>query len=394
MKKRSVKLPPRDMPLWNTEGMLWDKVVNTHIGHHRFDGSSKDYWSYLRAVESLVAPLQFQGQSRVGLTSSVKIPPILLQQVNIRYWLRQCQESRYYLLNSDVVDALHSTDLTWIDAEAFASIPDAFGIIIEEPSDSFGIFASSPTGDWHAVSDLLLLRVKDLDNRERICDNLKVDSSDPSNQVFYWVAGSRDGLVEGRGSMNWGLFCVGENMKLDHLLDGLERFSKEMAARESEIVPAKLRVEASRKSSLQSLANDMSQTMEAMHYDYTEGQDKQRTSMLSCVEFLAKAVLMANCEWFEKAAIAVPPPGVKALPHKARQLWEDYGHRYRVTLPPADSNESTAQGHPLRDGERHGPIRHWVHGFFRSQPFGVGRTGRKIMWIRGFWRGKLAFQQR
>lgn len=109
--------------------------------------------------------------------------------------------------------------------------------------------------------------------------------------------------------------------------------------------------------------------------------DEQAASLAVCEEFLIKFVLLYNCEWFQGRAVPLPPPGVKAMPHKSAQLWMDWGKRYKVILPPPEQVQDAPEDENDQDHERRHPVRHWVRGFFRSQPYGPGRTLRKVLWI-------------
>ena len=143
--KPPQNLPAPDAPLWNSVAFgAWDRLMEKHGKSCRYDGTHADYWSYLRWLETNVfSSMNGNGAAcRVGPDSSVRIPALLLQSVNARYFLRQAGEPAYYVLTPDTIDALQSTELQWIDAEAFARIPDAMGLILPEPGNSLTLYAN------------------------------------------------------------------------------------------------------------------------------------------------------------------------------------------------------------------------------------------------------------
>ena len=100
------------------------------------------------------------------------------------------------------------------------------------------------------------------------------------------------------------------------------------------------------------------------------------------LRFLMRFVLLANSEGFDKLCKPLPPPGLKPgrTSGKAREiharLYERWGKRFEVAAP------------KLAEHERQSPLRHYVHWFFRNQPYGQGRALRRIVWVHPFWRGK------
>jgi hypothetical protein len=86
----------------------------------------------------------------------------------------------------------------------------------------------------------------------------------------------------------------------------------------------------------------------------------------------------------------MPIPGIKPgkTSKKALEIHEKlrykWGNRYKIDVPAPETDEIHEE---MPSGSHKTPIRHWVEGFFRQQPYGPGRSLRKIRWIRGFWRG-------
>lgn len=393
----SPSRPHSGIPLWHTEGFgRWDLVTSRAPWPKpcRFDGSSQDYWEFLRRAERLAAPLSGGARTRVGYESNIGIAPSIFVSANVSYWLRAAKDAAFYMLDEGVVEAIASTRLTWVDAEAFATLPDAFGILIEQPGPGLQLYSSSPDGDWHDVSDILLLRVKDPDNRARLCDNLRVDPADPAIQIFTWIAGSLHG---DRGSLNWGVFHVSGDMRLNQLSDGLEDLLARLTRQAQVVGPVRVEEPKRAKQSTRDFVREVNALNESVLRDYTEGADQQRASMANLVNFLAKVVLLSNCDWFKPLLEKVPPPGARAMPHKARKLWDLYGNRMRVHLPaPDDEGDGGAADAGGEDAAHHGhrsPVRHRVEGFFRNQPYGTGRTLRKVIWIQPFWRGRTIVGQ-
>jgi len=381
------------IPLWNTAAFgLWDVQTAQKPWHGpcKFDGTSEDYWTYLRRAETICSPFAGPTKTRVGKTASIHIPTQLFQPVFVRYWLRAAKTSEFHLLPQDVATAIHGTRLTWIDAEAFAALPDAMGIMLEAPGPEFQLYSHGPTGDWHDVRDLLLLKIKDPDTRARVLDNLKLDPEDESSQLFTWIAGARE---QGSGALNWGVFHVSKNMKLTHLAEGLDdlldRLQHQAERYEFTVAPE----EVGPRPTARDFIRKLNQIGKDSQRDFTEGHDEQRRSLASCMNFLAKFVLISNCEWFKPGLEQVLPTGLRARPHQARKLWALYGKRFRVHLPPPDQTE-VAEDAPQEAaegpaGHRKSPVRHFVPGFLRSQPYGPGRSLRKIIWVLPFWRGKI-----
>lgn len=382
MKKLDKSMfPLPGAPLWNAEAFdQWDKVVERVAHRPKFDGSREDYWRYLQALEEILSGHMGGATTRVGGVTTIRLHPAVFQQANVRYWLRQTRDAPFYLIGTEALAAFLHTDLTWIDAEAFAGLPDVTGIIIEHPSDAFRLFAN---GSWLKVSDLLLVRVRDIDNRARICDNLGVDPADQSISVYQWYAGSRDNMESGIGGLNWGVFSIRENMRLDEMLSGLEEHVRAIAEREGRLSIAS---DTSPVKRGEELARSMNSVLAGIMADYTSGREQQQVSLLTCVEFIAKVVLLSNCDWFKSMATLEPPPGARAMPHKARKLWDLYGQRFRVQLPHEDHESQVEEG---SGSDRKSPYRHQVRGFIRSQPYGPMRSMRKVIWIRPYWRGRL-----
>lgn len=381
-------------PIWNREPFtFWDQATASKpfTKPCRFNGSSEDYWDWLKRIESLCGASP-AATTRVGLTSHIQIPGTLFVQAFTRYWLKAANNAVFYMIPEEIADAIHGTHLTWVDADVFANLPDAMGILLESPGPGFQIY-SSGQGDspWHDVTDLLLLRVKDPDSRARIADNLNIDPETPNLQLFFWIAGTTgNGKV---GSMNWGVFHVDKNMRLNHLGAGLEGVLDKLRAQAEHLVQQQAFLEPLRgKQTERDVIKALNKTVSDSQRDLLEGGEAQKASLANCMNFLAKFVIISNCDWFKGLLERVPPPGVRAMPHKARKLWEQYGERLRVHLPdgPDTAEEEAAReaedGHT---GHRKSPVRHFVPGFLRNQPYGPGRALRRIVWVRPFWRGEI-----
>jgi hypothetical protein len=65
---------------------------------------------------------------------------------------------------------------------------------------------------------------------------------------------------------------------------------------------------------------------------------------------------------------------------RQREFWHPnvIGEHYRVRYEGSTN------------GTHASPRIHWVRGFYRNQPFGLGRSDRRLVWIEPFMRGSAA----
>jgi len=216
-----------EQPAINVKDFHFERIAKGCV----FDGSSSDYWAYLRAIEDGFIRAGSKMATRVGPDSAVRIPVTNLIHANARYWRLQNRDMPFYLLDHQVRDAILNTDLTWVDADAFTLLPDAIGIVIHPVHDDFSLFHTQSSGDRHPVSDLLLFRVKDPENRARLCGHHGVDPGEPNLQMFFWIAFSRGNWTPGAGGINFGSFPITQNAKLSDFSAQTARIVEEDAAR-------------------------------------------------------------------------------------------------------------------------------------------------------------------
>lgn len=375
-----------ERPAINSPHICWDEIASKIANKKlRFDGSREDYWTYLHALEETFVRAGTGLATKIGLDSYVRVPPVYAQYMNVRYWRRQHQDMPFYILDHAVRDALLNTDVGWIDAEAFLNLPDALGIVLNPVHEALSLFRTGGINDYHPISDFLLFRVTDPEHRTRLAQHHGKDPEDPGLQIFYWMAMSRENWAEGAGGMNFGSFPITSNVKLSDFSKSLDGVCRASAARQLAFGEPTIK---NQDPELEDLINESNRVHRDAMQDLIR-VDEQAASLAVCEEFLIKFVLLYNCEWFQGRAVPLPPPGVKAMPHKSAQLWMDWGKRYKVILPPPEQVQDAPEDENDQDHERRHPVRHWVRGFFRSQPYGPGRTLRKVLWIAPFWRGKV-----
>jgi hypothetical protein len=381
-----VKLNPLhpESSIYLADHFRFDKLMDKTAGV-RWDGSHADLMRYLHRLEKLFEPITTMS-SYYGVETTVRLAPLHLQMGLTSYRIREHAQSPIYILDHEVCAALDQTNLTWIDAQSFAHLPQCFSIVVSEPSDKLTLFHTEADGKecWLPVSDYIVWRIHDPDQRARLAESHNIlNSDDPSIQMFAWVGTSRQDYVNGSTASNWGSFVIGDNVKLDDLSRGLEATMKrvaEMAIAQGEmprlVVPEDASDDYREFLARQDIEN------KGFLEDFRHS-DAQGASLVVSSAFIAKFVLLHSCEWFKGHCVPLHPPGLKAMPHKAVMMKLAWGNRLKVVLPPCEMS----QDDELTDHERKSPSRHWVPGFFRQQPYGPNRTLRRTQWIRSFWRG-------
>ena len=292
-----------------------------------------------------------------------------------------------YFPTPELVDALVGTELRWIDAEVFKTLPDAFTIRMPTPNQ-FRILM----GDgWHSFDDVILMRAKVPFMKRHLFHSHGEADPDPSWEAFYWLGQSRSELAEGIQNTVFGSFIIKENTKLEDLLQCLELWSRG--------TDDTLRVELAKNHAVDTLdrtAKFGTTEFQRTNAEYFKSALESRINYseegyqtyMEALKFIIKFAILMNTEQFCTQIQPIPgqkPGKISKKAHEIRQklLWK-WGKRYKVVLPRVENPENEPEN---LGGTHKTPIKHWVMGFFRNQVYGPGRSLRKIKWIPGFWRG-------
>lgn len=389
-----LKIPeiPADQSIFGSPlYQIWLRFAREVHPALRCDGSSSDYQAYLRAVE-IFAASSIRTDLAVHITRkiSLSVPPPHVHEVLFAYTY-EATGRRCYHLTPEFAQALHHTDLRWVEAAPFRSLPDGFALQI--PSEA-GVLVYGD-GEWHPVTDIFVERMTDPDRIEFAHETFP--DCPPDTQFFSWEAVSRAKIKEQVLYRNWGVFPIGEDMKLDTMMGGLEEWGQRTAESTSKLPDTAATVTPRQPNEgARQLAEYAQWTTSEFLKDTREHFSEHSIGCLSSVAFIAKWVLFTGTEGFDKAVSRRMPPGFKQKPKaskKAKAIQDRFlaawGHQFRVTLPPPDEQGEQEPSEPGR-GAHASPVRHLVRGFFRNQAYGAGHTLRRLIWVQPFWRGKFA----
>lgn len=375
---------PDDIPIFASHAYdTWIALASSANPALRFDGSQHDFEDYLKTL-SWVLEQSLQSGMTVFVTKDIglSVPPTHAQEVVFAYTYRTTGR-RCYHLSKELADALLETDLGWIEAQAFRDLPDGFALLIP-PMPGLSVYGDN---GWHPITDIFVERIRDEGRLALQRENFPGLPADA--QFFCWEAISRNKLrSEGALFRNWGAFPVSEDMRLDTLMAGLERWSIE-SVEHTRSIPLEVASASPKAPFHSSLADYMTRTTSGFLNEAREHLGEQTEGCLQSISFIAKWVLFSATNGFKQAVSRRMPPGFKAKPKtskKAKAIQDrvlaNWGHQFRVSLPPQEPSEEQAAG------AHASPVRHRVRGFFRNQPYGSGRALRKLIWIQPFWRGK------
>jgi len=292
-----------------------------------------------------------------------------------------------YFPTPELVSALRETDLKWVDADIFKHLPDAFTIRFPVANQ----FKMLLGDGWYSMDDFMLIRAKIPMERQHLFERHGEPNPNPDWEAFYWLAQSRLELTDDLQNSVYGSFIIKENTKLEDLMKSLEVWSRDTDARLKEDLSsgqmqAHLAEVAAHGTTMfqRDNAEFFRVSMES-RFNYA---DEGYKTYIENLTFVIKFAMLMNSEQFVTTNLPVPgyKPGKvskKAAEIRAKLLWK-WGKRLKVDLPKPDP----AEQHEGRHSETHkSPVRHWVRGFFRQQPYGPGRNSRKVIWVQPFWRG-------
>lgn len=374
----------------------FDLAILPSISNVQFSGTQPDYDAFIFQVEKALSPLS-TASSLFGLTETGEeihrhIHPMYLVMAQNAYRVHHAPDAPVYILDHAVRDALLNTDLTWVNYDALAALPNAISLVLTPTTDNLTLFhTENGQEQWLPISDFALWRVTDIRHRRSLARSLgkPVDlADDPDTLIFGWMASSRDLYCKGTIPTNWGSFIVQENVKLDDVCKGMQavmaRIAEDCLAFAEEGAPE---IPSDPSPEFLDLLKENEKAIKAYREDMRHGE-AQGASLANSLSFLIKFVLLHHCDWFQEHLRSLPIPGIKSFPHKARRLRVQYGARFRVTLPDSFATREDDGG----EGHKASPRRHWVRGFFREQPYGEGRKKRRTIWIHPFWRGTDPFK--
>lgn len=292
-----------------------------------------------------------------------------------------------YFPTPALIEALQGTELRWIDAEVFSHLPNAFTIRFPV-KDQFRMLM----GDgWHSMDDFLLMRAVSPLKRKHIFMCHGESNPEPDWEAWYWLSQSRSEVAKGLQNTTYGSFIIKENTKLSDLMTYIENWSRQ--------TDDKLREKVTGEGLTKMLSNvqatgdsrfrrDNAEYFKAAVESRINYSEEGYKTYLDALKFVLKFAILMNTEQFSPQNMPVPgtKPGKiskKAAEIRQKMLWK-WGKRYKIDVPRHENPENEPEN---ADSHHKTPVRHWVMGFFRNQPYGVGRSLRKIKWIPGFWRG-------
>jgi len=292
-----------------------------------------------------------------------------------------------YFPTPELVEALVGTELKWVDAEVFRHLPDAFTIRFPV-KDQFKMLL----GDgWHSLDDFMLMRAKTPALRKHIMWCHGENDPNPEWEAWYWLSQSRSELDKGLQNSTYGSFIIKENTKLEDLMNYINTWSRGTDEKLRKLVSTSEAMEQ-----LDDVAAHGGTRFQRDNAEYFKSAIKSRMeyseegyqTYIDSLKFVIKFAILMNTEQFLAKNLPIPgtKPGKiskKAAEIHQKLLWK-WGKRYKVELPRHENPENEPEN---QGGTHKSPLKHWVMGFFRNQPYGPGRSLRKIKWIPGFWRG-------
>jgi hypothetical protein len=353
----------------------------------KWDNTTEDMHYWFRLCETLHSGA-YAGVNAVINNEVYKIDHTNLAICQTTYAIvAESDQFACYFPTAELVDALQGTRLEWVDLDIFKKLPDAWSLRFPTPNQ----FRMLLGDGWHSVDDILLYRAKSPGLRNHIFTVHGESAPEPEWEAYWWISQSRDECHTGYQNSSYGSFILKQHTKLEDLMRYIENWSRITDIRLRERVGG-----SDLMNSLDELEHTSpfeDQRTNAKHFknaiasrlNYDEEGYK---TYLETLRFLIKFAIFANTEQF--SAQKMPIPGLKPgkTSKKALEIHEKlrykWGNRYKIDVPAPETDEIHEE---MPFGSHKTPIRHWVEGFFRQQPYGPGRSLRKIRWIRGFWRG-------
>lgn len=353
------------------------------IPQARFNGTEEDLIYFLKTVCVLLQQTYVGVSSRIG-DYDFPIDGTNLALAKVAYWsIANRRVAEHYFPSKNLYQGLKDTDIKWVDFDIWKALPDQITIKVPVRND----LLCNIMGEYYSVDDIVLVRVKQPVLRVHHSELQGVPLTDET-EVWFWMTQSRDEADKLLQNSTYGSIVLDSHTKLEDLLDRLVKY----AAR----VDVDLAKQVSEEHIIEMIDNHK-KTLKTKygteHAEYVKGMLSDRDSRVSVsyqhykdiLEFVLKFVTFKATDQFKRQPIKIPGIKPGKLSAKAQEiqakLFARYGSRYTVDLPPAPPMP------PEEPGSHKTPIRHLVKGFFRQQPYGVGRSLRKTVWILPFWRG-------